>query len=56
MAKMPEAMQIVPGDECLKYLLLSNSHTGEGSVTVKFKSRNQQPRRSATIAAGESAS
>jgi phage/plasmid-like protein (TIGR03299 family) len=38
MAKMPEAMQIVPGDECLKYLLLSNSHTGEGSVTVKFTS------------------
>jgi phage/plasmid-like protein (TIGR03299 family) len=38
MAKMPEAMQIVPGDECLKYLLLSNTHTGEGSVTVKFTS------------------
>ena len=38
MAKMPEAMQIVPGDECLKYLLLSNSHTGEGSVSVKFTS------------------
>ena len=36
MAKMPEAMRIVPGDECLKYLLLSNSHTGEGSITVKF--------------------
>jgi Domain of unknown function (DUF932) len=38
MAKMPEAMQIAPGDECLKYLLLSNSHTGEGSVSVKFTS------------------
>jgi phage/plasmid-like protein (TIGR03299 family) len=36
MARMPGAMQIVPGDECLKYLLLSNSHTGEGSVIVKF--------------------
>jgi phage/plasmid-like protein (TIGR03299 family) len=29
MARMPDAMQIVPGDECLKYLLLSNTHTGE---------------------------
>ncbi len=36
MAKMPGAMTIVPGDECMKYLLLSNTHTGEGSVTVKF--------------------
>jgi phage/plasmid-like protein (TIGR03299 family) len=36
MAKMPQAMKIVPGDECLKYLLLSNTHSGEGSVTVKF--------------------
>jgi phage/plasmid-like protein (TIGR03299 family) len=36
MAKMPEAMRIVPNDECLKYLLLSNSHTGDGSITVKF--------------------
>lgn len=38
MAKMPGAMQIVPGDECLKYLLLSNTHSGEGSVIVKFTS------------------
>jgi phage/plasmid-like protein (TIGR03299 family) len=38
MAAMPGAMQIVPGDECLKYLLLSNTHTGEGSVMVKFTS------------------
>lgn len=38
MAKMPSAMKIVPGDECLKYLLLSNTHSGEGSVTVKFTS------------------
>jgi phage/plasmid-like protein (TIGR03299 family) len=36
MAKMPEAMRIVRGDDCFKYLLLSNTHTGEGSVTVKF--------------------
>jgi phage/plasmid-like protein (TIGR03299 family) len=36
MARMPAAMQIVPGDECLKYLLLSNTHTGEGSVIAKF--------------------
>ena len=38
MAKMPGAMQIVPGDECLKYLLLSNTHSGDGSVIVKFTS------------------
>ena len=38
MAKMPRAMQIVRGDECFKYLLLSNTHTGEGSVMVKFTS------------------
>lgn len=38
MAKMPEAMTIVPGDDCLKYLLLSNTHSGEGSLIVKFTS------------------
>jgi phage/plasmid-like protein (TIGR03299 family) len=38
MAKMPGAMQIVPGDDCLKYLLLSNTHSGDGSVIVKFTS------------------
>lgn len=38
MAKMPEAMGIVPGDECVNYMLLSNTHSGEGSVTVKFTS------------------
>lgn len=38
MARLPDAMQIVPGDECLKYLLLSNTHTGEGSVIAKFTS------------------
>lgn len=38
MAKMPDAMEIVRGDECFKYLLLSNTHTGEGSVIVKFTS------------------
>lgn len=36
MARMPEAMEIVRGDECLRYLLLSNTHSGDGSVTVKF--------------------
>jgi len=36
MAKMPGAMEVVRGDDCFKYLLLSNTHTGEGSVTVKF--------------------
>ncbi len=38
MAKMPDAMEIVRGDECYNYLLLSNTHTGEGSVIVKFTS------------------
>jgi phage/plasmid-like protein (TIGR03299 family) len=38
MAKMPEAMQILPGDDCVKYLLLSNTHSGDGSVIVKFTS------------------
>jgi phage/plasmid-like protein (TIGR03299 family) len=38
MAKMPEAMEIVRGDECFKYLLLSNTHSGDGSVIVKFTS------------------
>ena len=38
MAKLPEVMEIVPGDACFKYLLLSNTHTGEGSVIVKFTS------------------
>lgn len=36
MAKMPQAMEIVRGDECFKYLLLSNTHAGDGSVIVKF--------------------
>ena len=36
LAKMPEAITVVRGDECQKYLLLSNSHTGKGSIIVKF--------------------
>jgi phage/plasmid-like protein (TIGR03299 family) len=36
MARMPRVMEIVSGDECMRYLLLSNSHTGDGAVTVKF--------------------
>lgn len=36
MAKMPEPIEVVKGDECHKYLLLSNSHTGQGAVNVKF--------------------
>lgn len=36
MAKMPDVIRIVEGDECRKYLLLSNTHTGQGSVIVKF--------------------
>jgi len=38
MARMPKAMEIVRGDECFNYLLLSNSHSGEGAVIVKFTS------------------
>lgn len=38
MAKMPGSMMIVTGDECFKYLLLSNTHSGNGSVIVKFTS------------------
>lgn len=36
MAKMPDEIEVVPGDICRKYLLLSNTHTGKGSVIVKF--------------------
>ena len=36
MAKMPGDIEVVRGDNCQKYLLLSNSHTGKGSVIVKF--------------------
>jgi phage/plasmid-like protein (TIGR03299 family) len=38
MAKVPGEMEIVAGDPCLRYLLLSNSHSGEGAVLVKFTS------------------
>ena len=37
MAKLPGVMEIV-GDECCRYLLLSNTHSGDGSVIVKFTS------------------
>ena len=36
LAKMPEVIEVVRGDNCEKYLLLSNTHTGQGSVIVKF--------------------
>ena len=36
MAKMPGDIEVVRGDTCQKYLLLANSHTGKGSVIVKF--------------------
>ncbi|MGC8811617.1 MAG: DUF932 domain-containing protein [bacterium] len=36
MARMPGAMEIVSGDECYNYLLLSNAHNGEGAVIIKF--------------------
>lgn len=36
MARMPGDIEVVRGDTCQKYLLLSNSHNGRGSVIVKF--------------------
>lgn len=36
MAKMPNDIEVVAGDVCKKYLLLSNTHDGKGSVIVKF--------------------
>lgn len=36
MARMPEPIEIVRGDDCWRYLLLSNTHNGEGAVIVKF--------------------
>jgi phage/plasmid-like protein (TIGR03299 family) len=36
LAKMPEVIEVVRGDECAKYLLLSNTHSGQGAVIVKF--------------------
>ena len=36
MARMPGDIEVARGDTCQKYLLLSNTHTGRGSVIVKF--------------------
>jgi phage/plasmid-like protein (TIGR03299 family) len=36
LAKMPEMIHVVRDDDCEKYLLLSNTHSGQGSVIVKF--------------------
>lgn len=36
LAKMPEVIKVVHGDECAKYLLLSNIHSDQGAVIVKF--------------------
>src|SRR5690606_26120621 len=38
LAKLPDVIEIVRGDDCCRYLLLSNTHTGQGSVIVKFTS------------------
>ena len=38
LAKMPGTIEVVRGDDCSKYLLLSNTHDGNGSVIVKFTS------------------
>jgi len=36
MGRMPGSMEVVPGDECRRYLLLSNTHDGQGAIAVKF--------------------
>ena len=36
LAKMPDVIHVVRGDDCEKYLLLSNTHSGKGAVIVKF--------------------
>jgi phage/plasmid-like protein (TIGR03299 family) len=36
LAKLPQLMRIVPGDDAEKYLLLSNSHDGSSAVQIKF--------------------
>jgi phage/plasmid-like protein (TIGR03299 family) len=36
MARMPGDIEVVRGDACQRFLLLANSHTGKGSVIVKF--------------------
>lgn len=38
LAKMRDVIEIVRDDVCMRYLLLSNRHDGNGSVTVKFTS------------------
>lgn len=36
LARLPGQIEVVPGDEVSRYLLLSNSHDGRGAVTIKF--------------------
>ena len=36
LAKVPGELRVVGDDCCSKYLLLSNSHDGRGSISVKF--------------------
>ena len=36
LAKMPGVIHVVRDDDCMKYLLLSNRHDGQGSVMIKF--------------------
>jgi phage/plasmid-like protein (TIGR03299 family) len=38
LARLPDPIVVVHGDECDKYLLLSNTHDGKGSVNAKFTS------------------
>jgi phage/plasmid-like protein (TIGR03299 family) len=36
LAEVPGQIEVVPGDSCRRFLLLSNTHGGKGSVVVKF--------------------
>lgn len=36
LAKMPDMMEVVPGDDVAPYILLSNTHDGSGSVRIMF--------------------
>ena len=36
LAKMPEMMEVVPGDDVAPYILLSNSHDGSSAIRIQF--------------------
>lgn len=36
LAKMPDMMEVVPGDDVAPYILLSNSHDGSSAIRIQF--------------------